>query len=60
MTDKTKRPIGRPRVPEHLQKKNTTRAMRVPVAIIDELKAIIEGYKDGVIVRGDIRGLLTK
>jgi hypothetical protein len=60
MTDKTKRPVGRPRVPEHLQKKRTTRTMRVPIAIIDELKAIVVAYKSEVIIRSDMRDLLKK
>jgi hypothetical protein len=55
MTDKTKRPVGRPRVPERLQKKRTTRTMRVPIAIIDELKAIVVAYKEGVISKIDAR-----
>lgn len=60
MTDKEKRPQGRPRIPEHLKKKNTTRTMRVPNDVIDDLKALVRALNDGLVSIEEIRELAKK
>lgn len=52
--------MGRPRIPEHLKKKRTTRPMRVPVAIIDDLKALVKAYNSKTITVEDIQALINK
>ena len=59
MTKKTtKRPVGRPPLDPSLLKKRTTRTMRVPVEIIDELKAITKAFSDGSLSSAGIRAFI--
>ena len=53
-----KKPVGRPRLPEHQLKRRTTKTMRVPIKIIDLLKAIVRLYNAGTLSTDDISNFI--
>lgn len=57
MTDRQKRKAGRPKVEEY--KKRTTRTVRVPIAIIDEVKAITAAYRANEIDVEQVRAIIN-
>ena len=53
-----KNPVGRPPLPKHLLKKRTTKIIRVPLDIADELKAIANAYDDKSLSSADIQAFI--
>jgi hypothetical protein len=54
---KQQKKIGRPTIPSHLKAKPISKTLRVPLEIIDAMKNITSGYRDGTISVSDIRRL---
>jgi hypothetical protein len=53
-----KNPVGRPSIPEHLLKKRTTKTIRIPLEISDDLKTLSRLYGAGGVSKEEIRAFI--